>query len=33
MIKLNILDMKNFLGSVNACRGEVLILFPDGKKS
>lgn len=32
MIKLNILDMKNFLGSVNACRGEVLILFPDGKK-
>lgn len=32
MIKLNILNMKKFLGCVNACRGEVFILFPDGKK-
>lgn len=32
MIKLNILDMKNFLGTVNACIGKVNMLCPDGKK-
>lgn len=32
MIKLNILNMKNFLESVNACKDDVLMLFPDGRK-
>lgn len=32
MIKLNILDMNNFLNTVNACRGTVHMLCPDGKK-
>ncbi|MFG6337985.1 MAG: ribonuclease HII [Lachnospiraceae bacterium] len=32
MVKLNILDMKNFLNTVNACTGKVNVLCPDGKK-
>lgn len=32
MVKLNILDMKNFLNTVNACTGKVNMLCPDGKK-
>lgn len=32
MIKLNILDMKGFLGAVNDCTGRVQMLCPDGKK-
>lgn len=32
MIKLNILNMKNFLDTVNACIGKVYMLCPNGKK-
>ncbi len=32
MLKLNILNMKNFLKAVNACRGEVSMLCPDGSQ-
>lgn len=32
MIRLNILNMKNFLETVNACTGKVYMLRPDGKK-
>lgn len=32
MIKLNILDMKNFLNTVNACKGEVNMLCSGSKK-
>lgn len=32
MVKLNILNMKNFLDTVNACSGKVNMLCPDGKK-
>lgn len=32
MIKLNILNMKNFLQTVNTCSGAVYILHPDGRK-
>lgn len=32
MIKLNILNMKNFLETVNACTGKVYMLCPNGKK-
>ena len=32
MVKLNILNMKNFLGTVNACIGKVYMLCPNGKK-
>ena len=32
MVKLNILNMKNFLDTVNACTGKVNMLCPDGKK-
>lgn len=32
MIKLNILDMGNFLNTVNTCTGKINILCPDGKK-
>ena len=32
MVKLNILDMKNFLNTVNRCSGKVYVLCPDGKK-
>ena len=32
VIKLNILDMKNFLDTVNACIGKVYMLCPNGKK-
>ena len=32
MIKLNILNMKNFLNTVNACTGKVNMLCPDGSK-
>lgn len=32
MIKLNILDMKNFLKTVNSCTGKVHMLCPDGQK-
>ena len=32
MIKFNILNMKNFLQTVNACCGAVNLLYPDGKK-
>ena len=31
MIKLNILNMKNFLDTVNACTGKVYMLCPNGK--
>lgn len=32
VIKLNILDLKNFLNVVNSCTGKVNMLCPDGKK-
>ena len=32
MLKLNILNMKNFLNTVNACTGKVNMLCPDGRK-
>ena len=32
MMKLNILNMKNFLNVVNECRDEVRVILPDGKK-
>jgi hypothetical protein len=32
MIKLNILNMKNFLQTVNECSGKVNLLHPDGRK-
>ena len=32
VVKLNILNMKNFLGTVNACIGKVYMLCPNGKK-
>ena len=32
MVKLNILNMKKFLDTVNACTGKVNMLCPDGKK-
>lgn len=32
MIKLHILNMKNFLSAVNACLGKVYLLCPDGGK-
>ena len=32
VLKLNILNMKNFLDTVNACTGEVNMLCPDGRK-
>ena len=32
MLKLNILDMKNFLDAVNACTGKVNMICSDGKK-
>lgn len=32
MVKLNILNMKNFLDTVNSCSGKVNMLCPDGKK-
>lgn len=32
MVKLNILDMENFLDTVNGCAGKVNMLCPDGKK-
>jgi len=32
MIRLNILDMKVFLQTVNACSGAVHLLCPDGGK-
>ncbi len=32
MVKLNILNMKNFLDAVDACTGKVNMLCPDGKK-
>lgn len=32
MVKLNILDMKNFLDTVNACTGKVNMLCSDGKR-
>ena len=32
MIKLNILNMENFLDTVNACIGKVYMLCPNGKK-
>ncbi len=32
MVKLNILNMKNFLDTVNTCSGKVNMLCPDGKK-
>lgn len=32
VVKLNILNMKNFLDTVNACTGKVNMLCPDGKK-
>ena len=32
VVKLNILNMKNFLDTVNSCSGKVNMLCPDGKK-
>lgn len=32
MIKLNILNMNNFLSAVNSCRDKVYMLCPDGSK-
>ena len=32
MVKLNILNMKNFLGTVNDCVGKVYMICPNGKK-
>ena len=32
MVKLNILNMKKFLGAVNACTGKVYMLCPNGEK-
>ena len=32
MVKLNILNMENFLDTVNACIGKVYMLCPNGKK-
>ncbi len=32
MLKLNILNMKYFLDTVNACTGKVNMLCPDGTK-
>lgn len=32
MMKLNILNMKNFLNVVNECRDEVRVILPDSKK-
>ena len=32
VIKLNILNMKNFLDTANACIGKVYMLCPNGKK-
>jgi hypothetical protein len=32
MVKLNILNMKKFLDTVNACTGKVNMLCPDGNK-
>lgn len=32
MVKLNILNLENFLNTVNACTGKVNMLCPDGKK-
>ena len=33
MIKVNILNLKGFLETVNQCRGRVLALCPDGRKA
>lgn len=33
MIKLNILNMDDFLDTVNACKGAVYLLRPDGGKT
>lgn len=30
MIKLNILNMDNFLDTINACQGEVYMIYPGG---
>lgn len=32
MMKLNILNLKNFLNTVNACTGRINMLCPDGSK-
>lgn len=32
MIKLHIINMKNFLNAVNSCLGKVYLLSPDGEK-
>lgn len=32
MIKLTILNMKNFLQAVNRCRDNITIIYSDGKK-
>ena len=32
MVKLNILNMKKFLETVNACTGKVYMLCPNGEK-
>ena len=32
MVKLNILNMKNFLDTVNDCIGKVYMICPNGKK-
>lgn len=32
MIKLNILNLKAFLETVNACKGEICMICPNGKR-
>lgn len=32
MVKINIIDMKSFLQTVNECSGAVNLLHPDGSK-
>lgn len=32
MVKINIIDMKGFLQTVNECRGAVNLLHPDGRR-
>ncbi len=33
MLKLKIMNMKKFLDTVNACQGEVRMIFPEGGKT
>lgn len=33
MIKVNILNLKNFLKTVNQCHGRIMVLEPNGQKT